>query len=69
MWSNKEAPRSADDLSERLPKDLGISINPSSFLMMMIIFENVYEPFYDSSGLDLFYRQETPARPVRQAKR
>ena len=69
MWSSKEAPRSADDFSERLPKDLGISIEPSAFLMMMVIFENVYEPFYDSSGLNLLYRQETTVMPIRQAKR
>ena len=50
MWSNKT---NEDSSFERLPESVGLVTEPSAFLMMMVILENVYEPFFDSSGLEL----------------
>jgi hypothetical protein len=47
MWSSKTYP---DESTENLPENFGIPVEPDAFLMMMVIYENVEEPFYDSSG-------------------
>jgi hypothetical protein len=66
MWSNTT---SEAERNEKLPENIGIPIDPNAFLMMMVIFENVQEPFNDNSGLELLYRQQSASRPIRQAKR
>ena len=66
MWSNKTL---EDEQNEKFPENIGIAIDPNAFLMLMVIYEDVEEPFNDNSGLELLYRQQTASHPVRQAKR
>ena len=67
MWSSRSYP---DESTENLPDHFGLPSEPATFLMMMVVYEAVEDPFYDSSGLDLFYRQETTfGQTIRRAKR
>ena len=62
MWSSRTYP---DESTEHLPENFGLLVRPSEFLMMMVMYENIEEPFYDTSGLDLFYRT-SESRPVKR---
>lgn len=55
MWSNKSDTKLQ---SFDIPEGYGLQVDPSSNLMLMVVFEGFSQPYYDYSGLRLSYERK-----------